>query len=86
ADPASQAAFFREMLADVDEPTLPLGFADVQGDGRHIESAWMALDAGLSLRLRRQARQLGVSAASLMHLAWARVLGVLANRSDVVFG
>nr|QMN69943.1 PsoB [Pseudomonas putida] len=86
ADPAGQAAFFREMLADVDEPTLPLGFADVQGDGRNIESAFMALDAGLSLRLRRQARQLGVSAASLMHLAWARVLGVLANRTDVVFG
>nr|QMN69952.1 PsoB [Pseudomonas putida] len=86
ADPASQEAFFREMLADVDEPTLPLGLADVQGDGRHIDSAFLALDAGLSLRLRSQARQLGVSAASLMHLAWARVLGVLANRADVVFG
>ncbi|HDS1681406.1 TPA: amino acid adenylation domain-containing protein, partial [Pseudomonas putida] len=86
ADPASQEAFFREMLADVDEPTLPLGFADVQGDGRNIDSAFLALDASLSLRLRSQARQLGVSAASLMHLAWARVLGVLANRTDVVFG
>ncbi|PVZ42393.1 non-ribosomal peptide synthetase [Pseudomonas sp. CC120222-01a] len=86
ADPASQEAFFREMLADVDEPTLPLGLADVQGDGRNIDSAFLALEADLSLRLRSQARQLGVSAASLMHLAWARVLGVLANRADVVFG
>ncbi|WP_161893467.1 condensation domain-containing protein, partial [Pseudomonas juntendi] len=75
-----------DMLADVEEPTLPLGHADVQGDGRAVQSATQALDAGLAGRLRSQARQLGVSAASLMHLAWARVLGVLANRDDVVFG
>ncbi|MFJ2985441.1 amino acid adenylation domain-containing protein, partial [Pseudomonas sp. NPDC087185] len=86
ADQAGHEAFFREMLADVDEPTLPLGFADVQGDGRGIETAFAALEADISRRLRGQARQLGVSAASLMHLAWARVLGGLANRHDVVFG
>ncbi|MBC3502493.1 non-ribosomal peptide synthase/polyketide synthase [Pseudomonas sp. SWRI59] len=85
-DQAGHEAFFREMLADVDEPTLPLGFADVQGDGRGIETAFQALDGEVALGLRAQARQLGVSAASLMHLAWARVLGVLANRHDVVFG
>ncbi|MFK3815873.1 non-ribosomal peptide synthase/polyketide synthase [Pseudomonas sp. NPDC089407] len=85
-DQGGHEAFFREMLADVDEPTLPLGHADVQGDGRDIQSATQALDEPLAQRLRSQARQLGVSAASLMHLAWARVLGVLANRSDVVFG
>ncbi|WP_050491844.1 non-ribosomal peptide synthetase [Pseudomonas putida] len=85
-DHSGDEAFFREMLADVDEPTLPLGLADVQGDGREIESAAYALDDAVAQRLRSQARQLGVSAASLMHLAWARVLGVLANRSDVVFG
>ncbi|GAB7531351.1 hypothetical protein PS3A_37630 [Pseudomonas sp. 3A(2025)] len=79
-------AFFRDMLGDIDEPTLPFGLHDVQGDGHGIEEARRALDAALSLRLRSQARQLGVSAASLMHLAWARVLGVLANRRDVVFG
>ncbi|WP_296268056.1 non-ribosomal peptide synthase/polyketide synthase [Pseudomonas sp. UBA6562] len=86
ADPAGQEAFFRGMLADVDEPTLPLGLADVQGDGRDIETAFQTLDTALGQRLRSQARQLGVSAASLMHLAWARVLGALADRHDVVFG
>ena len=85
-DQAGHEAFFREMLADVEEPTLPLGFADVQGDGCGIETAFEALDDEVAHGLRTQARQLGVSAASLMHLAWARVLGVLANRDDVVFG
>ncbi|MEJ5904810.1 amino acid adenylation domain-containing protein, partial [Pseudomonas kermanshahensis] len=85
-DQAAHEAFFREMLADVEEPTLPLGYADVQGDGRGIETAFQALDGEVAHGLRTQARQLGVSAASLMHLAWARVLGVLANRDDVVFG
>ncbi|MBK4995751.1 amino acid adenylation domain-containing protein, partial [Pseudomonas sp. S37] len=85
-DQGGHEAFFREMLADVDEPTLPLGHSDVQGDGRDIQGATQALDEPLAQRLRSQARQLGVSAASLMHLAWARVLGVLANRNDVVFG
>ncbi|WP_346833897.1 amino acid adenylation domain-containing protein [Pseudomonas koreensis] len=78
--------FFRDMLGDIDEPTLPFGLHDVQGDGGDIEEAQQAVDAGLTLRLREQARQLGLSPASLMHLAWAQVLGVLANRRDVVFG
>ncbi|SCZ13528.1 non-ribosomal peptide synthetase, partial [Pseudomonas sp. NFACC37-1] len=79
-------AFFREMLGDVDEPTLPLGLQQVQGDGSGIEEARLDLDADLSRRLRAHARQLGVSAASLHHLAWAQVLGRLSGREDVVFG
>ncbi|MDR0192479.1 amino acid adenylation domain-containing protein [Pseudomonas yamanorum] len=78
--------FFREMLADIDEPTLPFGVQDVQGDGRDIEEAELPVDAGLALRIREQARQLGVSAASLMHLAWGQVLGLASGRQDVVFG
>ena len=30
-------AFFRQMLGDVDEPTLPFGLQDVRGDGNAIE-------------------------------------------------
>ncbi|MEF9674132.1 condensation domain-containing protein [Pseudomonas sp. PCH446] len=51
--------FFREMLGDIDEPTLPFGLLDVQGDGRDIEESSLALDSWLDLRLRTQARQLG---------------------------
>ncbi len=85
-DENSHEAFFREMLGDIEEPTLPFGVQDVRGEGRDIEEARRALDTELALRLREQARQLGVSAASLMHVAWARVLAVLASRRDVVFG
>ncbi|WHS62771.1 non-ribosomal peptide synthetase [Pseudomonas sp. G2-4] len=83
---AEHEAFFRDMLGDVDEPTLPLGLQQVQGDGHGIEEAKLAVDVGLSRRLRAQARQIGVSAASLHHLAWAQVLGRLSGREDVVFG
>ncbi|WP_246791972.1 non-ribosomal peptide synthetase [Burkholderia perseverans] len=79
-------AFFREMLHDVDEPTLPFGLVDVLGDGRGIEEARLDVDLALARRLRAQARQLGVSAASLYHLAWAQVLGKVSGREDVVFG
>ena len=86
ADEQEHEAFFREMLGDIDEPTLPFGLQDVQGDGRGIEEALQLVDAGLNRRLREQARQLGVSPASLMHMAWAQVLGVVSGRCDVVFG
>ncbi|WP_043229428.1 condensation domain-containing protein, partial [Burkholderia glumae] len=79
-------AFFREMLHDVDEPTLPFGLVDVQGDGRGIEQAQQEVDPALARRVRAQARQLGVSSASLYHLAWALVLGKASGREDVVFG
>ncbi|WP_256661114.1 amino acid adenylation domain-containing protein, partial [Pseudomonas sp. CH235] len=79
-------SFFREMLGDIDEPTLPFGLQDVQGDGRNIEEHSLALPVELNRHLRRQARQYGVSVASLFHLAWARVLAATSGRRDVVFG
>src|SRR5438309_2611441 len=78
--------FFREMLEDVDEPTAPFGLLDVQGDGRGIEDGYLALEAELAQSLRASARKLGVSVASVCHLAWARVLGKICGREDVVFG
>ncbi|MCF5354809.1 amino acid adenylation domain-containing protein, partial [Pseudomonas syringae] len=81
-----QEAFFHDMLGDVDEPTLPFGVSDVQGDGQPVKEATCVLPSTLSLRLRASARQLGVSAASLHHLAWAQVLGKVSGKQDVVFG
>ena len=84
--PEEHEAFFRGMLADVDEPTAPFGLLDVQGDGSGIEEAKQDLDLDLARRLREQARTLGISAASLFHLAWASVLSRTSGRDDVVFG
>ncbi|MFZ4833802.1 amino acid adenylation domain-containing protein [Rouxiella sp. Mn2063] len=79
-------AFFRDMLGDVDEPTLPFELRDVQSDGSAIEEVYHRIDSTLSQRLRKQARLSGVSAASLMHLAWAQVVGRFSGRDTVVFG
>ncbi|HEU4560714.1 MAG TPA: amino acid adenylation domain-containing protein, partial [Longimicrobium sp.] len=78
--------FFRGMLADVEEPTAPYGLLDVWGEGQGIGEARLPVADDVAVRLRRRARALGVSAASLCHLAWAQVLARLSGRADVVFG
>ncbi|HEX9935823.1 MAG TPA: amino acid adenylation domain-containing protein, partial [Longimicrobium sp.] len=78
--------FFRGLLGDVEEPTAPYGVLDVWGEGRGIAEARLRVTGDLGARLRRCARALGVSAASLCHLAWAQVLARLSGRQDVVFG
>ncbi|MCF5622690.1 condensation domain-containing protein, partial [Pseudomonas syringae] len=78
-------AFFREQLGDVDEPTLPYGLAMASAEQIPGE-ARLTLDSDLCSQVRDQARQLSVSAATLMHLAWAQVLGQLSGRDSVVFG
>ncbi|MEV4518400.1 amino acid adenylation domain-containing protein, partial [Dactylosporangium sp. NPDC049525] len=79
-------AYFRDLLADVDEPTAAFGVTDVRGDGSGLVRASQVLDPDLAVRLRDAARQLGVSPATVMHVAWSRVLAVVAAREDVVFG
>jgi amino acid adenylation domain-containing protein len=79
-------AFFRQMLGDVDEPTTPFGLLDVLGDGTGIEEASLVLGDDLALRLRANARRLGITAASLFHVAWAQVLAEASGRANVVFG
>nr|WP_262925937.1 amino acid adenylation domain-containing protein [Pseudomonas chlororaphis] len=85
-DRAAHEAFFAEMLGDVDEPTLPFGVQRIDSERDPSEEAEHWLGAAFSQRLRQQARQLGVSAASLYHWAWAQVVGALSARDDVVFG
>src|SRR5262249_21010457 len=79
-------AFFRRMLGDVEEPTAPFGLMDAQGDGSGIEEARLWLDSGSVARLRESGRRLGVSVASVCHLAWGQVLSRVSGREDVVFG
>ncbi|WP_347141891.1 amino acid adenylation domain-containing protein [Pseudomonas sp. BIOMIG1N] len=85
-DRAAHEAFFTQMLGDVDEPTLPFGVQRIDSARDPSEEAEYWLGAAFSQRLRQQARQLGVSAASLYHWAWAQVVGAVSSRDDVVFG
>jgi amino acid adenylation domain-containing protein len=80
------ARFFTDLLADVEEPTLPFGLADVHRDGTEITEAHRMLPQSLNDRLRAEARRLRVSLASLCHLAWAQVLARASGQQRVVFG
>ncbi|MEI8632655.1 hypothetical protein P4S72_13025 [Vibrio sp. PP-XX7] len=59
-DPEKQAAYFRERLGDIDEPSLPFGLLDIQGDGQHLEESYVPIDDSLTKRLRDQARLQGL--------------------------
>jgi amino acid adenylation domain-containing protein len=83
---AEHEAFFRELLGDVDEPTAPFGLREVRGDGLGLEQVTLRVDEEVGVRLRERARRLGVSVASVCHVAWAQVLARTSGRSDVVFG
>jgi amino acid adenylation domain-containing protein len=78
--------FFQQMLGDVSEPTAPFGLLNVQRDGAEIGESRVEVDALVARRVRERARKLGVSAASIFHLAWALVLSKLSGQQDVVFG
>src|SRR5438270_2508329 len=78
--------FFHEMLGEITEPTLPFGLVDVNQDGANLAELTVMLSPELNERLRAQARRLGVSLASLCHLAWGQVLARSSGNQRVVFG
>ncbi|MDE1480364.1 amino acid adenylation domain-containing protein, partial [Xenorhabdus bovienii] len=83
---AVHEAYFRDQLADVDEPTVPFGVLKVQADGEFVTEARLPLVPALAEAIRAQARRLGVSPGVLFHVAWAQVLAQTSGRDDVVFG
>ncbi|MCC8381695.1 amino acid adenylation domain-containing protein, partial [Xenorhabdus sp. PB30.3] len=84
--PSVHEGYFRERLAEIDEPTAPFGLLNVQGDGTDMMEARLCLDITLAQTLRVLARQLGISPSVLFHVAWAQVLAHTSGRDDVVFG
>ncbi|MBQ1156597.1 amino acid adenylation domain-containing protein [Streptomyces sp. A73] len=77
--------FFDSLLGDVQQPTTPFGLVEV-GDGTAVSSVRRAVAPEVVQRLHEQARRLGVSAATLFHVAWARVVAAASGHDDVVFG
>ncbi|HEY0189504.1 MAG TPA: amino acid adenylation domain-containing protein [Kofleriaceae bacterium] len=80
------AAYFRERLGDVREPTVPFQLTDTRGDGRGVRELRRAVPAALTTALRCHAQALRLSPASLFHAAWALVVAATSGRDDVVFG
>ncbi|KAG0004747.1 hypothetical protein BGZ80_005566, partial [Entomortierella chlamydospora] len=78
--------FFSEMLVDIDTPALPYGVSDVHSNGIDITESNCMLPQILSSRLRGHAKRMGVSLASLCHLAWAQVISRTSGQERVVFG
>ncbi|KAG0195586.1 hypothetical protein BGX28_001058, partial [Mortierella sp. GBA30] len=78
--------FFKEMLGNIDNPSLPFGITDVHGDGSLVAESRLILLQDLNSRLRTQAKRLGVSVASLCHVAWAQVIARTSGQQHIVFG
>lgn len=85
-DLEAQRAYFTRRLADIDEPCAPFQLLDIQGDGSDTTEYHLPLEDALAEQIRAVAKQHGVSAATLFHLAWALVIRAATGRDDVVFG
>ncbi|KAF9995974.1 hypothetical protein BGZ79_010306, partial [Entomortierella chlamydospora] len=78
--------FFTKMLAEIDTPALPYGLSNVHQDSLDFIESHLTLPHELNIRLRGQAKRMGVSLASLCHLAWAQVVSKTSGQERVVFG
>ncbi len=84
--PEEHEVFFTKLLGNVDEPTAPFGLLNTLSDGSDLEEVIMDMDPVLNRRTCACAKSIGVSAASIFHLAWSQVLSLISGKETVVFG
>ncbi|MDX2093740.1 MAG: amino acid adenylation domain-containing protein [Kofleriaceae bacterium] len=85
-NPEAHELYFRALLGNVDEPSSPFGILDAHQDGTGMVEAHRQLPTDVSRRLRAAARPLGLSVATLCHVAWGQVVARTTGRTQVVFG
>ncbi|SHO58147.1 non-ribosomal peptide synthetase [Vibrio quintilis] len=85
-DPGAEAAFFRQQLGDIEQPSAPFGLMDIYGEGQQITRRHVPIDDALARRIRERVQLLGISCASVFHLAWGLVVRAATGRDDIVFG
>jgi len=78
--------FFKKLLGDVEEPTVPFGLTGTHVDPFGISEAAHIIEPETSRRIRDLAGSIGVTVASVFHQAWAQVLSRISGHDDVVFG
>ena len=83
---APHAPYFRALLGDVEEPTLPFGRTDVDRHSHSLRCHRSLLDTRLQQSVRLAAAKASTTVAVFMHAAWGCVVGACSGRDDVVFG
>ncbi|MFQ6230593.1 amino acid adenylation domain-containing protein, partial [Nocardia sp. NPDC002869] len=90
-DHPASLAVWAEALAGVNEPTLLSRPETGGGDSAHEIEALSGeyafeLDAAATARITALAAELGITANTVLQVAWAVVLGRITGRDDVLFG
>ncbi|KAG0006016.1 hypothetical protein BGZ79_010664 [Entomortierella chlamydospora] len=78
--------FFTKMLDGIDSPVLPYGLSNAYLNSADISESHRVLSQDLNNRLRSHSKKMGVSLASLCHLAWAQLISRTSGKEQVVFG
>jgi amino acid adenylation domain-containing protein len=86
AESGATQAYFKSLLGDVDEPTVPFGLYDTQIGAAQIREFDYVFDEAFCHNMRQTCLRLDISIASVFHLAWALVIGRCSGSEDVVFG
>ena len=82
----SSEQYFKEIFADVDEPTAPFDLHDVENNGTAIRETRKFLSQEVCAGIRSLAKDLSISPSVLFHAAWSLVVARCSGRDDVVFG